>query len=709
MSITIKTLFVFALLSTAVISPLVLAQNQEKTSTKATPKVIADTVEKIAYKSTALLDSTEKNKTDIQDKLYRQALFFYFQGNYTQALSTLNYAEQRLDKLTYKTRLFKAGLQISQGLQQQAQETLIALAQSQNEHDPKNSNEAQELLTVALLALSEQYLEQGDILAAQQTLAKINHINTQYYGQYLLLSQLAYWPQAPILNALTSADKLITTNNDYTPYIQLNQALRYIETQQYKQAETILTQFKHVVYATKAPSFWSTLFSWFGEKREINDKNNAKSTEFEALQDYAQLLLAQLYVQQKNYDAAFIILTEFPQHSPYTESALFLFALVNQKTKHYSNAFNLFALLHEKYPYSTLGWQAIELLAAQVTEQNSLAQGFKIYQDAEIFYVKRLHDLTRFSQTFSAKTNLVDDIKISTESEPILLDNLITNPFTSVGYSNYQPEEIWLQQALSDIELKNYYQQLIALNLLAKQIEFLQKKLLHINNIIKLNIRRKANIAAKLQQRNYEKMIASYIQKRDQLAQLLIQAEQQQKSELFASPKEQKWLERIKQSKEHIASIALQRDVSEYKQRLARVEGVINWQLTIDYPARFWLHKQQVKSLDTALSQLEQQQKSVFDSSRNKPSLQRLMIRYENDQNKSIALQTQVQQQKIQLTHAIRHKVTSYVAQQQSILQHHLLSTRRNMASILEKMAEQDKKMTLKLTGENLQPQQGAQ
>ena len=645
--------------------------------------------------------------TDLQDKYYRQALYFYFQNEPAKALSVINHAEQRLGTLMPKSQLFKAGLQVSQGLQQQAQQTLELFDTSQMHDKNHQSQEAQELFTVALLALAEQYLEQGHIKLAQQSLQKLTELPKQYYGQYYLLNQLAYWPQTP-KNIATLAMPLSTeqslteqslteeANQQYSPYITLNQALALIEQQAYEQAITLLKNVETLSTVEKEKTFWSELFSWFDDdlENQSSQASTQKTTEQQALQDYARLLLAQIYVKQENYDGAFLLLEGFPQHSPYTESALFLFALASQKVKQYTMSYNLWALLYKKYPYSQLGWQAAALLAEQVTQQKTLAQGLNVYQDIEQFYLQQLSSLQAFKSAFDHHDNL---LTFSTS-----IANNTPERFALVNQQNYQPVNIWLQKALSASKLTTHYQALGDLKQLEQRISVFQQQFATIEHIINLNQQRNKGIIHRVQQANYDEIIHAYQQQRDSLATILESASLQENSEIFADPQEQHWLARIEKSQQYINHIAAQRNIEAYQKRLDRVAGVLAWQLKKPYPQRLWQHKKQLKALNEALNQLTKQQQQLVLTSKNQPSLTQFITRYQQLKTKVELLQHALSQAKKQVSSAVRTNIADYVTAQKAMLQNYLLIARRNMAKILEQMSAQDKKISKQLNSEAL-------
>jgi len=297
--------------------------------------------------STSDVDNQKDNeqgllKTDFADKYYRQALFYYFQGNSSAALTEVARAELRLGELSETSSLFKAGLQLSLGLRSKAVQSLLAFKQKYLNANTKQSQNAKELLLIALLSLSEQFIAQGKMIQAQEILANISSVSARYYSQYAMLSQLAYWPEEVDLvevhiEAQDSSRNVNNSNKEspeindglFSPYIQLNNSLRYIEQEQFEQAITLLKTLKESTWFAAELTFWQALFSadfFSSTTPSLNDGQEIQKRQSSAINDYASLLLAQIYVQQNQFELAFFELKAFPQHNPYSESALYLFA-----------------------------------------------------------------------------------------------------------------------------------------------------------------------------------------------------------------------------------------------------------------------------------------------------------------------------------------------------------------------------------------------
>jgi hypothetical protein len=677
-------------------------------------------------------------KTNLRAKFYQRALYYYFQRDYVGALNIISQSKLRLGSLDQTSRLFEAGLQIKIGLQEEAKKNLLSLINTRNEANTKNKNsknsvenqlssskytiDTEQLLVLALLSLAEQFINQGQFIQAQQSLANITQIMPRYYQQYYVLSQLAYWPEKPTLllpsitinsenNKGTNANSLV----EYSPYIQLNEALRFIENNDFEQAITLLEIIKNKQWQAPDNSFFQSLFSI--DKQFIGEQANTKLQD-QAIDDYAQLLLASVYAQQEEYKKVYYELENFPQQSPYTESALFLFAFSAQQIKQHTTALSLLTLLHEQYPYTPLGWQANLLMAKEITNQKGLVKGWEAYEAAELFYLNKIKELHHFEKKFIDSSDL---LSFSTKQNVLneKTENSLMMPVQTslkLNVKSYSPESVLLQQAMYDVSLNTLYQHLVDVTELHQYSKTLKQKSNWIVQIINLNIKRKSRLSASqsimAQQGAYKKLL----KKRDQLSSILSVAlnKQQSKGQVFANEKEQIWLKRLNKSKESLNYIIKHSDKNElirsdYQKRLNRIQRVISWQLTKELPQRAWQHKQEISSLNQSLKQTESLQTSVIlllnesletiDSSKeqNNTYLTQFIERQITEDEKINPLINKLTKVKVTLSSHIRKKVTRYIKEQEILLAQHLLTTRKAMAAVLERMSANDEKIEKQL------------
>ncbi|WP_148747760.1 hypothetical protein [Colwellia echini] len=691
------------------------------------------------YGESSTEDEQDKNKqnkpvikTDLQDKYYRQALYYYFQGYPAQALTQVEQSKAKLTQLDSRSALFEAGLQLSAGLLQPAKETLINfetfleqeriaaekanLEDDNDEHTEKHQKravKAKELRLIALLSLTDQYLAQGDISQAKDTLTKITTVPAVYYPEYYVLNQLAYWPEKN-KNLLAKPED---STNENSPYIQLNEALRLIELAQadathYDLAISALQQIKVTPWHEEESSFWKTLFIDDAKLTSPAEKLQIAKLQSQAIQDYAKLLLAQIYISQQQYDLAFVELKTFPGESPYQESALFLFAFASQQVKQYTISLNLLNLLIKDYPYSPLSWQSAELMAAQVSEQQSLAQGVSAYQSVESFFVQRQQDLSDFSREFNQSHNLltfsVSQLSNLQLSNEVLLEPAMQHPPNQevinigdrvdvVNTVEYFPKSVWLQQALADVELANLYQSLIDIDQQTANLQLLKDKTAWLAQIITLNQQRKAKIVTSKKLREEQGTFALLNNERDRLAAIHAQQLANEDKAAFANEVEREWLSRIENSYKALNAIGSQKNTEEYKERLARVEGVLAWQLAQQFPQRSWAQTKQLQQLNKAIDEATAKQKNIERISNTQDAIDLSINKHNQSETQLISLLSQLAQLREQISIKIKAKVNAYIEEQNVTLAEHVLTTRQSMANVLERMAVADKRLSSQL------------
>ena len=407
----------------------------------------------------------------------------------------------------------------------------------------------------------------------------------------------------------------------------------------------------------------------------------------------------------------------FPKHSPYTEPALYLYAFSAQQTKQNTTALALLTFLHEQYPTSTLGWQASLLMAKQVTEQRGLAPGWRSYQYIESFFLNTIEKLNTFETLFADSSDLLTFSRADISLKETKASNFNTSAQASIitTAKRYEPKSIWLQQAMQDATLASLYQQLSEVSALLQHSQALQDKSDNIDDIIELNISKKSRISNTQNTLMHRDLYKKLTGKREKLASKLSIALNDPKKQgfAFADEEEQAWLERIEQSKqsllyidEHSHKVAN----ANYHQRLNRINSVLAWRLAQQFPQQAWHHKQLLAKLDNSLQQVKRLQDNVTrllaesSTGQSHTSLAPFINRQKIAEAKITPLINRLETLKAKLSLSIRDKVTLYFDEQRSLLAQHILTSRKAMVSVLERMSESENNTDkqLSLEGENI-------
>ncbi|MBO9488844.1 hypothetical protein J7384_00550 [Endozoicomonas sp. G2_1] len=617
---------------------------------------------------------------------------------------------------------------------------------NKKQHTPEQLAEVrlkqQTLLMVALLQLAEQQINQGAQQLAQQTLARISFTSDydEYYGQYYTLMQLAYWPQsvpeqallsmpAPFSKALNAAlDKdssagldissidSISSNkstshnniNQQLAYILVNRALSTIESlsvdndskassqaqaaqfTQITQAKQDLQRVKTLTWQRTEQSFWQRLF-----QSENDDSATAKATGnnrevTQSLKDYASLLLAQLYVKQQDFDLAYQELAQFPEHSPYRQQAMFLFALSALKVEDYDSAQAIFHLLVEQYPNSYLAWQSSGLLAKQFALQNQLEQAYQHYQVIEADYQRQLTDITGLSGQLK---QVVEQLQRQAQGQS--LNKILREPAILARFS--AGEKTWLEQALLEINQRGWQGHQHDLRQLTDDITELDSKQQWLGNSLALNQSRLTKIKQQYQQVDFQQQIEQLSEVKDDLTASLEIARHQQLSprsaQRFANQQEQTWLDRIEASNKVLSMMKNFKDyqsrVQSYQERLERVSGVLNWRLQQQFPDRLWRQEYQVQQLSKIITDVEQQADRVSELQQRSQQNPLLEQRYLNIVGQQRTLSARAQQLNQVMSQDFEQQLAGFIEQKQQQLNYYLHHSRRSMANVLERLTAQ--------------------
>lgn len=655
--------------------------------------------------------------SQLSEKHYRQALYFYFQNKPDEALRQLNINQDYFLKTPVHESLFTAGLQISQGLHQDAQALLEKLSaitdpeqtaaennlMSSSAHNTIDNNLKKEALKVIVfLQLAEQKIAEKNFAEAETVLANITALPKHFLAQYYVMQQSIAWPQKPdtdklMLNEVSKAqlEALISESDNglgvldnATAYILLNAALREMNQQAYSSAEEKLKRLQIFTWQEKRGNFWQNLFAnTISSNQTVTE---LKQLEQNGINHYAQLLLARLYIEQSYFKQAYQQLENFPKDTPFTEQALFLFGYSAFKLQQYNVAEIVLNTLITQYPYAHYTQQAWALSAQQYTAQNKLNKALNRYLDIEEYYQTKQHELSVFSNTITAQKNLLAFYRSVNESNASVEVDNNNEMLNSDNNSN----NLWLTLSFRQADIATLYKQLQSVEQIAKQLQAQHNKSQWLSNTIELNVARQNTIRDKQKNTNYQQLLTKLAEKKNQLAVLLDNAETLADGELFADKTQKKLLTRIENSKTALAFIKEHphnsRSTVDYQQRLSRVQGVLAWQLQQEFPARYWQTRQSLNVLERSYDNTLQKHKEVEELLAQSSTLPTVSDEQGLIGNKITSLLSTTEQLKTRVNSKLKTRISRFVENEQMKINEFLLFNQRAMASVIEKLNQQE-------------------
>jgi len=155
---------------------------------------------------------------------------------------------------------------------------------------------------------------------------------------------------------------------------------------------------------------------------------------------------------------------------------------------------------------------------------------------------------------------------------------------------------------------------------LATQLREWQQRMGHYSLMLDERQTQRINRAqAMLQARVFDKLSVLQ-QRRDQLAELLLSAQQQQDGSSLMSVVYQQSLARLTRAQLTLSEINQQKELlqqsplkAEYAERLRRLQGILSWQANEEFAANSWQAQKALAELDLAISQTAEQQSRLLN------------------------------------------------------------------------------------------------
>lgn len=510
------------------------------------------------------------------EKHYREAAWFVFLDDPANALLRL----QLSPAVLAEADLLEAGLLLQLHMPQAAMVRLQQLL----ENGQQATALTQHLRNIILLQFARYQLEQGQQGSAADYLQQLRPPYADFAGQYYLLRQLIFWPNATLTQAeLQSAESVAEL-----PYLLSNQALMSIQLGQYALAQQQLQQFGSTLRQPASGGFWRQLFASQYEAK-VSDP-----TERLALQDYQNLLQAQLFIAKKEYANAQRVLSQFASTSVLAQPAMQLYAEVLKQTDQLPALQAVLNAHIEHYPWHSASWQAAYQLGEQFSQSQQYRHALVAHRSAERFYQQSAQFLTK---------------------DLVLTPAQILSPATS---SN------WLVQQLQLPELAFLQQQLLQHQQLEEAQQQRQRRLDYLQQVITHKLQQQQQLLATAMPQ-LQQQLATMLEQHKHLQALMSQAEHEGMQAIFWQGEHSATLARLTRAKARLPQLELAEhpQFEQYQQRLRLLEGVLSWQFEQDRAARRWQWKKTEQQLAAALVQGRARLTSLSRLSGQTPDLER--------------------------------------------------------------------------------------
>lgn len=540
---------------------------------------------------TATISGAQQTRLDADkqvalDKAYQQVLFFYFQGDFFNALTHYAMLEdqfagelQFISNPGVNPALLKGGMSLAHGLENQATDIFAQVLQRDTKLDTQ---------TQAWFLLGKAYYQKQQFSSAAQSFDNISYAQAQEVLDELSQDELIYL-RSQLFSWLTNGqgDKIdwlsqLSGDSVYRNYVLYNQGLADLQESDYEGSVSALTEL-----AEKDDSvFGNWLSGWWSPIQQSGEN------EVQALQDRANLTLGYAHLQQNKPTQAIQAFTRVRLDSLDTQAALLGYGWAASTQQDYQLALSVWERLLAM-PHSSE-----YILEAYLASAYAYEKAFAPRQ--------ALQKLQAGLARFASELTELDQIKTQLSEEF----------FVSLAQAAYQPEELppQLGGLLLSEDVRVQTTQLQESLLINRQLNQWRNRL----DTFFLMLEEREQVAIKraerLKQDKFLLRLGELQSKRDTLATALAAA-QVENPMLLMSEQEQAWNSRLQKAQKRYTSINQvkaavgQNPLSDkYQRRLARLQGALLWRVAENFPQRRWSAQKNLNALDASLIKTRAQQ-----------------------------------------------------------------------------------------------------
>lgn len=540
---------------------------------------------------TATISGAQQTRLDADkqvalDKAYQQVLFFYFQGDFFNAMTHYAMLEdqfagelQFISNPGVNPALLKGGMSLAHGLENQATDIFAQVLQRDTKLDTQ---------TQAWFLLGKAYYQKQQFSSAAQSFDNISYAQAQEVLDELSQDELIYL-RSQLFSWLTNGqgDKIdwlsqLSGDSVYRNYVLYNQGLADLQESDYEGSVSALTEL-----AEKDDSvFGNWLSGWWSPIQQSGEN------EVQALQDRANLTLGYAHLQQNKPTQAIQAFTRVRLDSLDTQAALLGYGWAASTQQDYQLALSVWERLLAM-PHSSE-----YILEAYLASAYAYEKAFAPRQ--------ALQKLQAGLARFASELTELDQIKTQLSEEF----------FVSLAQAAYQPEELppQLGGLLLSEDVRVQTTQLQESLLINRQLNQWRNRL----DTFFLMLEEREQVAIKraerLKQDKFLLRLGELQSKRDTLATALAAA-QVENPMLLMSEQEQAWNSRLQKAQKRYTSINQvkaavgQNPLSDkYQRRLARLQGALLWRVAENFPQRRWSAQKNLNALDASLIKTRAQQ-----------------------------------------------------------------------------------------------------
>lgn len=519
----------------------------------------------------------KRNPQQINDLRYGEALFNFYQERYFTSITNLMVAKQRrpITSQDVDPELLLGGLYLYYGLHENASSIFSELIEK---------NTSIETQDRAWFNIGKMQYKDHFFTKANEALNKVKDtLSPEREAEKQNLLANTYLKQKDF-SAAYDAIKNLNAHQDWQVYAKYNMGISLIRSGKNKEGTQLLNQVSSI---------------------------KTEDEELKALRDKTNVALGYAYIRQKLPKYSIQYLQQVRLKGPLSAKALLGIGWAYQQQNKLEQALVAWMELRDWPVIDTAVQESLLAIPYTLEQMNKNQLAFQHYNYAIDNYKEELISLKSVLSAVKAGELLV-----------ALRPAMVTENILDPQYQNPLPESIsvpYLQHLVNSLDFQKIHKNYL-------DLIYLQKNLTQWKNQFPAYylMLKERNDLYKKQKRSLDqnlrlKVVNSLKRKRDKLANKIQEIEQQQNIYALATDEEADLLKSLNKIKKSLVRLSKNDDFSEETEKFKLFQGLLLWDLSTDYPPRYWKVKNELNQLNKALQLSEQRLSSIRRSSKNAP------------------------------------------------------------------------------------------
>jgi hypothetical protein len=526
---------------------------------------------------------TKEPSHEIKAPHYGDALFYFFQDRYFTSVTTLM-ASQHFDRVPHhddEAEVLRGGMLASYGLTREAGEIFAQLIE-------RGASPA--VRDRAWFYLAKIRYQRGYLPEAEEAIAHVeNHLPRELQEERgllmanLLMARSDYAGAAGALNGLTG--KSLLGRNVGSQYVRYNLGIALLKSGDSKRGTELLDQI---------------------------GKDSAANEEYRSLRDRANVALGFSALSENRPKDARVYLERVRLQGLQSSKALLGFGWAADALKDPKLALVPWTELAQRDAGDSAVLEAQIAVPYAYAEIGAYGQALERYEGAIAAFERESADLS-------------ESIK-AIRSGPLIDQLVAQNPGDEMGWFwNIRdlpdmPHARHLAQILAQHEFQEAMKNYRDLRYLARNLDEWREKLVVFNDM--LATRRKAFADRLPKVKEFEQGIGLDLlaKRRDAVAAEIAAGEAAGDGLAFADEKQLAMLERVKGMRAMVDAPTADAEVTQLRDRVRLVSGVLAWQLQQDYASRIWIEKKELHDIDEELARAQGRAAALAQAQRDEPA-----------------------------------------------------------------------------------------